>query len=351
MKSIHCKKYDIHINNWSAFKTLVKKIQPTITFVLVDENTEKYCLHHLLINLDGPSHIIRIASGEHNKTLTTCQEVWIKLLHNGADRHSLLINLGGGVIGDLGGFCAATFMRGIHFIQMPTTLLSQVDASVGGKLGVDLLGFKNMVGLIQDPSGVFIFTDFLHTLPSEQMRSGYAELLKHGLIADANSWSILSKTASFQELDYENLVYESVKIKKSVTEQDPYEKGLRKILNFGHTIGHAVETYWMDSKTPLLHGEAIAIGMVSEAYLSYRLGNIAESELFDIRSSILRLYGHHPKFVKPAEDLIRLMRGDKKNHNGNIRFALLESVGTACYDVQVANTAIEDSFLFYKEKI
>lgn len=351
MKNILCKNYEIHINDWSAFQQVYKKIAPSTTFILVDENTEKYCLLHLLEYIDDTVQIIRIPSGEQNKNLTTCQVVWTKLMQNGADRHSLIINLGGGVIGDLGGFCAATYMRGIRFIQMPTTLLSQVDASVGGKLGVDLLGFKNMVGLIKDPDGVFIFTDFLLTLPGDQMRSGYAELLKHGLIADKNVWETLSKNTGIESLDYENLVYESVLIKKNVTEQDPNEKGLRKILNFGHTIGHAVESYWMDSRTPLLHGEAVAIGLVSEAFLSYRIGKITENELFDIRNSILRLYGHHPKFVKPAEELIQIMGHDKKNHHGSIRFALLESVGHACYDVQVENGAIEESFLFYKEKI
>ncbi|MBK8347496.1 MAG: 3-dehydroquinate synthase [Saprospiraceae bacterium] len=351
MKNIQCKNYNIYINDWSNFKSFVTEMDPTTIFILVDQNTEKYCLLHLLENLDATVQVIRIPAGEQNKNIQTCQHIWTKLLQYGADRHSLLINLGGGVIGDMGGFCAATYMRGIRFIQMPTTLLSQVDASVGGKLGVDLMGFKNMVGLIQDPNAVFIFTEFLSTLPQDQMKSGYAELLKHGLIADKESWSLLSKQDKLDTLDYEILVYESVMIKKTVTEQDPYEKGLRKILNFGHTIGHAVESYWMDSKTPLLHGEAIAIGMVSEAFLSYRIGKISESDLFDIRHSILRLYGHHPKFVKPTEDLIHLMKGDKKNFKGDIRFALLDQVGHACYDIQVESETIEESFLFYKERI
>ncbi|MBK8517939.1 MAG: 3-dehydroquinate synthase [Saprospiraceae bacterium] len=351
MKDIKCKNYNIHINNWLQFTSFVQDINASHIFILADENTEKYCLLHLLENLNGEAFVIRIPSGEHNKTINTCQQVWSKLMQNGADRHSLLINLGGGVIGDLGGFCAATYMRGIRFIQVPTTLLSQVDASVGGKLGVDLLGFKNMVGIIQDPAAVFIFTEFLNTLPQNQIRSGFAELLKHGLIADKSAWDTLSHKANISGLDYENLVYESVKIKKNVTEQDPYENGLRKILNFGHTIGHAVESYWMDSSTPLLHGEAIAIGMVSEAFLSYRVGKISEGELFDIRNALIRIYGHHPKYVRPATDLIEIMKGDKKNIKGSIRFALLESVGKACYDVQVDKNAIEESFVFYKEKI
>lgn len=351
MKYVDCKNYQIHFNDWKAFEATLKKMNPSTCFILVDENTEKLCLHILLEHVDIACQVIKIPSGEHNKSLATCQFVWTKLMQNGADRHSILLNLGGGVIGDLGGFCAATYMRGIRFIQIPTTLLSQVDASIGGKLGVDLMGFKNMVGIIKDPDFVFIFTPFLKTLADDQIRSGYAELLKHGLIADKNAWSILSKVNDVTSLNFDQMVYDSVIIKKSVTEKDPNERGLRKILNFGHTIGHAVESYWMDSKSPLLHGEAIAIGMVSESYLSYRIGNITESELFDIRNTITRIYGHNPKYLKPKEELIALMRSDKKNHSGTIKFALLENVGHACYDVEVGHDVIEDSFLFYKERI
>ena len=351
MKFIDCTNYQIHFNDWKAFEGALLNMNPSTCFIIVDENTEKFCLHILLEHVDITCQIIKIPSGEQNKTLATCQFVWSKLMQNGADRHSVVINLGGGVIGDLGGFCAATYMRGIRFVQVPTTLLSQVDASVGGKLGVDLMGFKNMVGVIKDPSYVFIFTSFLKTLDTDQIRSGYAELLKHGLIADKNAWSILSKVGDVTTLDFDQLVYDSVLIKKGVTEKDPNEKGLRKILNFGHTIGHAVESYWMDSKSPLLHGEAIAIGMVSESYLSYRIGNITETELFDIRNTITRIYGHNPKYLKPKEELIALMRSDKKNYNGAIKFALLENVGHACYDVEVDNDVIVDSFLFYKERI
>lgn len=351
MKNILCKNYQIHINNWSAFNKAIVKLKPSSVFVLADENTEKYCLSNLFEHLESRFNVISIPSGENHKTINTCQFVWSELVKNGADRQSLVINLGGGVVGDLGGFCAATYMRGIRFVQVPTTLLSQVDASVGGKLGVDFMGYKNMVGLIKDPSGVFIFTDFLKTLPQDQMRSGYAELLKHGLIADRETWDELSRNKTIQGLDIEDMVYQSLMIKKTVTERDPNEKGLRKILNFGHTIGHAVESYWMDSRTPLLHGEAVAIGIVGEAYLSYRVGNISENELFDIRNTILDVYGHHPKYVKPTGELIEIMKTDKKNSQGHIRFALLEAVGQACYDVEVRQDTIEESFLFYQQKM
>ncbi|KXK40230.1 MAG: 3-dehydroquinate synthase [Saprospiraceae bacterium] len=350
MKHIVGSEYNIHINNWSALKDTISAIQPSQVFVLVDENTEKYCLHQLFEHIELQVRIIRIPSGERNKTIETCQHVWSDLLRKGADRHALMLNLGGGVIGDLGGFCAATFMRGIPYIQIPTTLLAQVDASLGGKTGVDFGGFKNMIGLIQQPLAVFVYTDYLETLPDEHMKSGFAELLKHGLIADKNEWQTLSKS-NLDSLEFENIVYQSLLIKKAVTDQDPGEKGVRKILNFGHTIGHAVESYWMDSRTPLLHGEAVAIGMVSEAFLSYRVGNISETDLFDIRNSIIKLYGHHPKYVKPAEQLLDLMKSDKKNYKGEYRFSLLQSIGRAEYDVAVASEFVEESLLFYKERI
>jgi 3-dehydroquinate synthase len=351
MKNIVCKNYTVYINNWESFTQNIDEIDPSQIFILVDENTEKYCLHLLLEKLNRSAQVIRIPSGERYKNLDTCQWIWAQLLKYGADRHSLLLNLGGGVIGDMGGFCAATYMRGIKFMQVPTTLLSQVDASVGGKLAVDLLGFKNMIGLIKDPENVFIFTNFLKSLPKDQIRSGYAELLKHGLIADKETWNILSRQDDISTLDYTELVYQSVIVKKKVTEQDPEEKGIRKILNFGHTVGHAIESYWLDSKTPLLHGDAIAIGMVSEAYLSYRVGKINEEELYDIRNSLLRIYGHHPHLVGPRDKIIEIMKLDKKNKNGNIQFALLEDVGHACFDIKVEQDMIEDSFLYYKEDV
>jgi 3-dehydroquinate synthase len=351
MKNIHCNNYAISINDWPSFNLFLSKLIPTKVFVLVDENTEKYCLPIFLEHIDSPIHVIRVSAGETNKNIETCQYIWSSLLSQGADRLALLINLGGGVIGDMGGFCAATYMRGMPFVQMPTTLLSQVDASIGGKLGVDFKGYKNMIGLIQDPSAVFIFTKFLDTLPDQDIRSGYAELLKHGLIADKITWQNLSVVKDIRNLDFEQLVYDSVVIKKTVTEKDPHEKGLRKILNFGHTVGHAIESHWMDSRTPLLHGEAIAIGMICEAFISYRIGKITELALFEIRNAIIQLFGHHPKFVKPSEAIISKMRSDKKNLSGEFRFVLLDDIGNACFDIPIVQGAIDDSLLFYKEKI
>lgn len=347
MKPISCQTYNIHFDDWEALRSLLNQGLYSRIFVLVDENTSSICLPELKKKIDGEVIPIQIPSGEQNKDIHTCEHIWDEMLNNGGDRHSVCINLGGGVIGDMGGFCASTFMRGIDFIQIPTTLLSMVDASVGGKLGVDFQGVKNMVGLFRDPQAVFVFSDYLLTLSYRQILSGFAELLKHGLIADEILWKQLSVLVSLEEMHWAPIIHRSIEIKKEVVTEDPKEGGLRKILNFGHTIGHAVETKALDSKAPLLHGEAIAIGMVCEAHLSYQKGYISEAECGEIKRTILKLYGHHPGHLSQSGHLIDLMVKDKKNRKGEIRFSLLKQIGEACYDEVVSNDAIDRALSFY----
>ena len=347
MKKISCKTYDIHINNWDAVNEYILKGNYSSIIIIVDENTSEHCLPALAGTLIQKFDIIEIESGEINKDLDTCKGIWETMIDFGVDRHSLCINLGGGVIGDMGGFTASTFMRGMDFIQMPTTLLSQVDASVGGKLGVDFKTYKNLIGVIKNPGAVFIFTDFLDTLPEEQIRSGFAEVIKHGLIKDAEAYYRDIGITDFSEIDWEELVYDSVMIKKSVTDEDPEERGIRKILNFGHTLGHAIESHNLDTPTQLLHGEAIAIGMVMEAHLSYQKGNITESEVTQIKSSIIDIYGHHTDRTPEIERLISLMSKDKKNKGGVIMFSLLEKVGVGNFDQEVSKDDVERAVGFY----
>lgn len=351
VRKVRCKHYDIHINNWTALIQDIEKLQPSSIFVLTDKNSEKHCLHLFLERVPVPFSVILIPEGEEHKHLETCQHIWTNLMEKGADRKSLLINLGGGVIGDIGGFCAATYMRGIPFIQIPTTLLSQVDASIGGKLGIDLHQLKNMIGVIQPPHAVHIMTGFLSSLPEREMRSGYAEMLKHGLIASSEIWQRLAAKMPSDSLEWGREVIASIKIKKSITEQDPLEKGIRKILNFGHTIGHAIESRWLSAPQRLLHGEAIAIGMICEAYISYSKGLLSEEELFEIRSSLVQHFGHHPKAVNGSEDIIQLMRSDKKNEKGIIRMALLDGIGAAVFNQPVEEQLIRESLMFYREKL
>jgi 3-dehydroquinate synthase len=255
-------------------------------------------------------------------------------------------NLGGGVVTDMGGFVASTYKRGIDFINIPTTLLSQVDASVGGKTGIDIDNVKNMVGTFTLPQAVFIETMFLKTLPERELLSGFAEIIKHGLIADSAYYEQL-KGSNYKQPDA-GIIHRSVKIKNDVVTADPLEKGLRKILNFGHTIGHAVESYSLTKdKKPLTHGEAIAIGMICEAYLSVKNNTLKEEELSDICIYITSIYPQYTIQSKSFEQLRALMESDKKNEHGMIMFSLLSAIGTCEYNCRVSETDIIESLNYY----
>lgn len=320
--------------------------------ILVDRNTERDCLPILLDGLGKVQpHVISIQSGEIFKNIDTCQLIWKKMLEFQLDRKSLLINLGGGVIGDMGGFCAATFKRGISFVQIPTTLLSMVDASVGGKLGIDLGGIKNSIGVFRDPEEVWIDPFFLNTLHIREIRSGFAEMIKHALIADVAQWESLKNAIDIKELEWSNWIERSVEVKKRVVKEDPYEKGLRKILNFGHTIGHAVESLFLESEKPLLHGEAIAVGMICETYLSHKICGLSKNALLEICEFILHHFGHHPIAEKNFSELINLMGNDKKNEGDRINFALLKESGKAVFDIFVDKDDILGSLSFYNNEL
>lgn len=318
--------------------------------VLVDEHTREYCLPALEKVLANayPFHIIEIPSGEQNKTLATCEQVWAGLLQHNADRKGLLINLGGGVIGDLGGFAASCYKRGIAFIQVPTTLLSQVDASVGGKLGVDFRFGKNIIGLFRNPGLVVIHTGFLETLSDRQWKNGFAEIFKHALIRDAAQWQELKAIPSLRTVNMEELVYHSVLIKKQVVEEDPYERNLRKILNFGHTLGHAVEAWSLEhDEKPLLHGEAIAAGMIMEAYLSGLHCGLSPDELEGIVHTLMSHYGIYPLTAK-MEDLWPYLLMDKKNSDGKVQCVLLESPGSPLTDMAITEKDVEAAISYYR---
>ena len=316
--------------------------------VLVDRNTNDHCLPVLqniipeLIHYD----IIEVDPGEENKNIDFCIGVWKTMLDFGADRKALMINLGGGVVTDLGGFAASTFKRGIDFIQIPTTLLSQVDASVGGKTGIDLDNVKNIIGTFTQPQAVFISTQFLQTLDDRQMLSGFAEIIKHGLIQDKSLYQSCKKISV--EAVSADLVYQSVQIKNSVIIQDPTEKGLRKILNFGHTIGHAIEGYSLfNDSDPLLHGEAIAIGMICEAWLSTKFTGLSEDELKDITETFISKYPRYQYSPEQYDLFLDLMKNDKKNEDNKIGFALLNKIGDCSYNIYVEEQDIKAALDYY----
>lgn len=327
----------------STLRQAVDQESPDKVGILVDENTKVHCLPLLDLSADK---IIEIKSGESEKNIASCQHIWSELTEAHFSRKSLLINLGGGVIGDMGGFAAATFKRGIPFINVPTTLLSQVDASIGGKLGVDFNGLKNHIGVFQQPSHIIIYPSFLKTLESRQLNSGFAEVIKHGLIYDATYWEEI-KNHSKEEMDWMSLIQKSIQIKNDIVAQDPLEKGLRKILNFGHTLGHAIESHFLETPSPLLHGEAIAIGMVLEAHLSLQLHNISASEFEDIHSFI-GLHFEYPELPK-RHLLDAFLKQDKKNQHGNVQYALLKGIGRCTYDIEVSEEMIQLSLNAYDQ--
>lgn len=314
--------------------------------VLVDENTREHC--YPLISEWLPDHVvIEIRSGEINKNLDTCRRIWQVMTEHAFDRRSLLINLGGGVIGDMGGFCAATFKRGIDFMNLPTTLLAQVDASVGGKLGIDFMGLKNHIGLFRDPRHIVIYPAFLETLPANELRSGFAEVIKHHLISDAEGWQRLRKSA-WKDLDWNGIIRHSVSIKTSVVEEDPYESGLRKILNLGHTAGHAIESYMLTAGQPVLHGEAVAAGIVCENYIASEKKMLSQQEKADVEAYILSQYG---KIVFPERDhqaIIRQAYQDKKNMEKEIRAVLLKSIGEPEWDIPVSGREMLNALEYYQ---
>ncbi|MGB1206620.1 MAG: 3-dehydroquinate synthase [Chitinophagales bacterium] len=345
--------YNIVIGNLKdALSLFLNEKMFSSYFILVDENTEKNCLPYLLEILEKKSnkHIIHIKSGEIHKNIDTCSFIWQKMLEQNADRNALFINLGGGVIGDMGGFSAAAYKRGIAFIQIPTTLLSQVDASIGGKLGIDFMNIKNVVGFFQNPQAVFIYPPFLKTLPQRQVLNGFAEIIKHALIADAEYWEQLKNIGKINiHTVWEKIILQSLHIKKRIVEIDPYEKGLRKVLNFGHTIGHAVESYSLEhDENPLLHGEAIIIGMIAELYLSQKNLHFPDQKLKEIITFLQSLYPKYHLPLQKVDEILAYLKNDKKNIGNQINFTLLTDIGKSEYNQKANKTAIVEALHFYQ---
>ena len=320
-------------------------------FIISDVNSNENCSPKFLslLETDKNIEIIEIEPGETEKNITTCVEIWSILTELGADRKSLLINIGGGVITDIGGFVASTFKRGIDFINVPTTLLAMVDASIGGKNGVDLGNLKNQIGIINVPKMVLIDTDFLGTLPQNEMRSGLAEMLKHGLIFDKNYWNEFKDLNQIDFADFDQLIHRSVEIKNEIVIQDPTENGIRKALNFGHTLGHAIESYFLEneSKKTLLHGEAIAIGMILESFLSYEKELISREEYQEIKYVLKEIYPFIEFDKNDIEQIIKLLSFDKKNEYGKILFVLLDKIGNIKINQQINNESIFKAFEDY----
>jgi 3-dehydroquinate synthase len=339
-------------NAFDNFNAFIKRNKVSKKFLLVDENTRQFCLPFLVKKNISISeiNIIEISSGEKNKTIEIVQKIVERLFDANADRNALLINLGGGVISDTGGFAASIYKRGIRFINIPTTLLSMADASVGGKTGINFNNNKNLLGTFSDPLAIYIDTSFLSTLPASEFRSGIAEIMKHIILSDADEWGkmLAEKKNISNDACLPDIIRHSIAYKYSITSADYFDREKRKILNFGHTIGHALEGLSIHTDQELKHGEAIAAGMIAELYLSYKLCSFPEEKLSDSCRYISKIFN---EIIPPgSNEIFSYLLSDKKNENDKIAFSLLSSPGNPAGIFYPDHTLILEAIEFMKEE-
>lgn len=332
VKTLQATDYNIEIGSIaeSSFSELLRtKYAASKKIILVDENTHDHCLEYLITSFQEleEAEIMLLPCGEENKVMEVCFQVWEAWSEYEIGRSDLVINLGGGVVTDMGGFIASIFKRGLDFIHIPTSLLAMVDASIGGKTGIDLGMNKNLLGVFSNPVRVFIDPGFLGSLPLAELKNGFAEMLKHGLIRDKAHWDIVKFISPEEDIFGAKIIAESVEIKNKIVLADPLEKGERKKLNFGHTIGHAIEGFFLGEEQMIAHGHAVAIGMLGEAFISKERGLLSETDFNEIESVITRLY-EMPEFLEDITDeLFALMMNDKKNFDQKVQCTLLLGIG------------------------
>jgi 3-dehydroquinate synthase len=355
--TIRSNKYEVFLGN-DTFYQIGKFIarsdryRDAKKYVLVDSNTKIHCLPLLQKNVLAfqEATVLEIIAGEKSKSIETIVRLWSELTETGADRNSLLLNLGGGVVSDIGGFTASTYMRGIDFMNMPTTLLAMVDASVGGKNGINFKDYKNQIGTFDEPKAVFASPVFLKTLPPDEIRSGFAEVIKHALISDPKKWEEVKSIEQLDNVNWFDIIKESIRTKNKIVNSDYRDKHLRKALNFGHTIGHALESFSQKNhSSPLKHGEAISIGMLGEIFLSQRICGLNENVANDICNFICRHYNTVVEFDNAS--LISLMKGDKKNSSDKISFSLIRSIGDPVINQTCDDAMISNALVYCKEQL
>ncbi|MBL1279626.1 MAG: 3-dehydroquinate synthase [Fluviicola sp.] len=350
MKYIDAREYKLEIGNLeeSSFASLLKSYDSCKKVIIVDENTHEHCLPYLITTFSelAEAEVILLPDGEENKQMSIAFNVWEALTEYGVSRSDLIINLGGGMITDMGGFIASCYKRGCDFVNIPTSLLGMVDASIGGKTGVNLGNYKNQIGVFSNPKAVFIDISFLSTLPLEELQSGYAEMLKHGLISSRTLFDEVAEQMSKEEFSVD-LLLKAIEVKNGIVKQDPLEKGQRKLLNFGHTVGHVIEGHFMES-LQLTHGHSIAIGMVMEAFLSSHFSSLDDSSYAEIESTVFSHFSV-PKFSdKDIQIMVAMLSNDKKNSKGRINTCLLKSIGECTYDNFLAEESFMEMFMHFK---
>lgn len=347
INKIHAKSYAISIGE-NALKELnlfLSKHFYQSYFILCDENTLQYCLPLLVRSCPklAVAEIIEVESGEGSKSLEINASIWQTLIENKADKKSLLINLGGGVISDLGGFTASVYKRGIDFLNIPTSLLAMADASVGGKTGINFLTLKNVLGTFSEPKAVFIYPPFLSTLPERHLQNGIIEIYKIALVSDKKLWKLLTN----DKTSLDDLITKGIALKNKIVNKDPKDNGHRKILNFGHTIGHALESVFIQTDDELLHGEAVLIGMLMESHLAFQKKLISKQILNSVTNTFRDSFFFPVLDDSAFTEMMSHMTNDKKNKNGTLLFALICGIGESMYDIAIKPSQIKKAFEFY----
>ena len=332
-------------HNYNAYGQVKNRLKESSTwFLLVDENTFKLCRKDFLDRLDLiPDEVILLSSGEEHKYFHQVEFIYEKMMFTGADRKSVIVNLGGGLLSDMGGFAASTFKRGIDYVNIPTTLLSMVDASVGGKTGINFMNSKNQIGSFHQPAMVLVDPNYLRTLPQAEVLSGFGEVVKHALIHDNSLWSDIKKIDDINDFSvWSSVIARAQQIKLDIVENDPFEKGERKLLNFGHTIGHALESVFIGNEKSLSHGHAVAIGMICEASLSVKEGQLDEREFLEIEEFIRKHFIIPSVSKKNMDVLLSFLHHDKKNEDGKINFTLIDRIGEGVIDNYIDEESIKE---------
>lgn len=347
----HCQIEIGNIETSSFDEILSTRYAKNKKVILVDENTHDACLEYLITAFPSleDAEVMLLPAGEENKVLEVCFQVWEAFSDYQISRADVIINLGGGVVTDMGGFIASVFKRGLDFIHIPTSLLGMVDASIGGKTGIDLGPFKNQIGTFQHPAFIYIDYRFISTLPQEEVLNGFAEMLKHALIADAAHWNQLIKVNPYLLAENQSLqafIEHSAQIKINIVQQDPTEKGIRKSLNFGHTIGHGIEGFCLETGEPIAHGHAVALGMIAESYLSFKKQFISEKELMQIVACITQGFDYVAFSLEAKTRITELMLNDKKNDHAGIKAVLLNGIGNVHLDVIVSQSEALDALTY-----
>lgn len=343
MKKFQTAQHDIFLG--SIHEGLAEHIQsknPSSLICITDENTHEHCLPRLNDLIFQKT--ITLPAGENTKQLNGCTHIWNALIETGADRNTLIINLGGGMVCDLGGFAAACYQRGVSFVHIPTSLMAMADAALGGKNGIDFNGLKNYIGTFHPPSSVWIDPVFLETLPRQEFLSGMAEVIKHAIIDSEFLFQKLEAADNVFEVDRDMMLHESIRVKMNIIQKDPFEDGLRKVLNFGHTIGHAVESWFLHHNTPLPHGQCVALGIMAESKMAFTMGMLNVENFHRISTLVERLLGPFPLTLPTFEAIRQWIEKDKKNIFGKVAYSLPDAIGSCQWNVMVDQPIAKEAY-------